>query len=66
MLGECDDTLRWPSRRELTIQLLNQHADENHVTEKALIKLTTKGNILTLSLSLMMNWVGMVQKRLNT
>ncbi len=44
MLGEYDDTLTWPSKRELTIQLLNQHADENHVTKKALIKLTTKGN----------------------
>ncbi len=45
MLGEYDDTLAWPSEREITIQLLNQHADENHVTKKAfLIKRTAKGN----------------------
>ncbi len=43
-LGEYDDSLNWPSRREITIQLLNQHADENHVTKKVLIKQTTKGN----------------------
>ncbi len=44
MLGEYDDTLAWTSRREITIQLLNQHADENHVTKKIFIKRTAKGN----------------------
>ncbi len=44
MLGEYVDTLARASRRDITIQLLNQHADENHVTKKILIKLTTNGS----------------------
>ncbi len=42
MLGEYDDTLAWPSEREITVQLLNQHADENHVTKIFIIKRLTK------------------------
>ncbi len=42
--GEYDNSLDWPLRREKSIQLLNQHADENHVTKKVLIKRAAKGN----------------------
>ena len=31
--GEYDETLQWPAKLSITIQLLNQHRDQNHYTQ---------------------------------
>ena len=49
--GEYDDTLDWPSNREITIQLLNQHADKNHMTKRVFITRTTKKDDRLLSIN---------------
>ena len=32
MSGEFDATLQWPAKFTITLQLLNQHRDQDHIT----------------------------------
>ena len=36
--GDYDKKLKWPMTLSLTVQLLNQHADKNHITKTAIVK----------------------------